>query len=663
MPKLNVTRAEDLYRFENVTDTRISPDGEHVVYSVQRVDRKTEKKYTNLWMVPAKGGDSVPFTTGDQTDSLPRWSPLGDCIAFLSNRKNEKQPQIHLIHLEGGEASVLSDLKGEFADLVWSHDGKRIAFAFRRKDKEEMEREKDEQKKELGVAARHITRTFFRFDGYGYLPKERWHLWTIGVSSGRARQLTSGTVHDENQPAWSPDGKHIVYSTNLADEPDHDPSAQEICVIPSRGGKARRIDCPVGNKQSPTLSPDGRWIAYFANRGRRNPWQNTNLWVVAFDGKAGSRDLTGKLDVTCENVTLGGLPDTPAPNWSSDSERITFLVSRHGSTSVWSIARSGRRDTVRVEADAAGNSSPFSLDRDGKRMAVVHSHLSDPGQVHTVEIGSPSSRPITRANPWLRGIRQGATEELWFRNGKVHGWILKPPGFRASRKYPSILQIHGGPTMQYGSTFSHEFQYLAANGYVVYYCNPRGSKGYGAAHTRALGNDWGMTTAYEGLMAFANLMARKPYIDRTRMGVTGGSYGGFMTNWIVGHTNRFAAAVTQRCVSNLITLWGVSDVNWIFQNFLSDKPPWKDIDAYWDCSPMKYVGRVKTPTLVMHSENDLRCAKEQGEQFYTGLKRAGVETELVLFPDEPHGLSRGGRTDRRVARLEHMLRWFDRYLK
>ena len=217
--------------------------------------------------------------------------------------------------------------------------------------------------------------------------------------------------------------------------------------------------------------------------------------------------------------------------------------------------------------------------------------------------------------------------------------------------------------MQYGSTFSHEFQYLAANGYVVYYCNPRGSKGYGAAHTRALGNDWGMTTAYEDLMAFANLMARKPYIDRTRMGVTGGSYGGFMTNWIVGHTNRFAAAVTQRCVSNLITLWGVSDVNWIFQNFLSDKPPWKDIDAYWDCSPMKYVGRVKTPTLVMHSENDLRCAKEQGEQFYTGLKRAGVETELVLFPDEPHGLSRGGRTDRRVARLEHMLRWFDRYLK
>jgi dipeptidyl aminopeptidase/acylaminoacyl peptidase len=208
----------------------------------------------------------------------------------------------------------------------------------------------------------------------------------------------------------------------------------------------------------------------------------------------------------------------------------------------------------------------------------------------------------------------------------------------------------------------HEFYFLAAHGYVVYFCNPRGGQGYGEEHARAIWNDWGGAD-YEDLMAWADFVQRKPYVDPHRMGVTGGSYGGYMTNWIIGHTDRFQAAVTQRSVSNLISMYGSSDYNWAFQYEFGDQPPWESFENYWRQSPMKYIGNAKTPTLVIHSENDLRCPVEQDEQVFVALKKLGVDTEMIRFPDEPHGLSRGGRTDRRVERLKHILRWFDRYLK
>ena len=265
----------------------------------------------------------------------------------------------------------------------------------------------------------------------------------------------------------------------------------------------------------------------------------------------------------------------------------------------------------------------------------------------------------------LRNVDLGSVEEVWFKGAAkndLQGWIMKPPGFNPKKKYPSILEIHGGPRVQYGNYFMHEFYCLAAQGYVVFFCNPRGGQGYGEKHSRAIHNNWG-SVDYDDLMAWTDYVARKPYIDRKRMGVTGGSYGGYMTNWIIGHTSRFAAAVTQRSVSNLISMWGSSDFNWGFQEEFGNRPPWENHKNYWRQSPMKYMGKARTPTLVIHSEQDLRCAIEQGEQVFVALKKLGVDTEMVRFPDEPHGLSRGGRTDRRVERLGHILRWFGKYLK
>jgi dipeptidyl aminopeptidase/acylaminoacyl peptidase len=275
------------------------------------------------------------------------------------------------------------------------------------------------------------------------------------------------------------------------------------------------------------------------------------------------------------------------------------------------------------------------------------------------------ARTLTTVNrDWLAEIDHGTLEEVWFKAGDgydLHGWILKPPGFDPSQTYPSILQIHGGPQMQYGNLYSHEFAYLAGQGYVVYWSNPRGGQGYGEEHAKSIFGQWG-TVDYDDVMAWTDFMAQKPYIDPARMGVTGGSYGGYMTTLIIGRTDRFKAAVAQRVVSNFISFYGSSDLNWGLENLAGSPPPWEDMAANWEQSPISAIGNAKTPTMVFHSEQDNRCDKEQGEQVFVALKRQGVDTELILFPGESHGLSRGGRTDRRIARLEHMLRWFDDYL-
>jgi len=300
-------------------------------------------------------------------------------------------------------------------------------------------------------------------------------------------------------------------------------------------------------------------------------------------------------------------------------------------------------------------------------MAYFYGKLDDPAQHHVRQLagGQKTDRSLTRFNrDLLDGIDLGQVEETWIKGpdgNDLQGWIIKPPGFDPAKKYPSILEIHGGPLTQYGNFFFHEFYFLASQGYVVHFTNPRGGRGYGEAHAAAIWGRWG-SVDYDDLMAWTDHVASQPYIDLARMGVTGGSYGGYMTVWIIGHTQRFKAAAAGRCVSNFVSMWGSSDSNWTFQQVVNDKAPFEDLPAYWDRSPIKYIGNARTPTMVLHNEFDLRCPIEQGEQVFVALKSLGVESEMVRFPDEFHGLSRTGRTDRRIARLNHILGWFERHL-
>jgi dipeptidyl aminopeptidase/acylaminoacyl peptidase len=667
MPNKRTITAEDLYNLKEIKDVRISPDGEKVIFVLQRVDRKTEKKYSNLWIASTRGGRPRRFTQGNHVDTMPRWSPDGKTIAFVSNRDDEKQPQVYLISMEGGEAEKLTDLKGEFGSMEWSPDGRKLLLQFRKKDAEVLEREKDEQKKKLGVVERHVTRLFYKLDGYGYLPKERWHIWTVDARTGKGRQLTDGEVYDEIDPVWSPDGESIFFVSNRQPDPDLHPDVIDLYRIPAGGGEIERIPTPLGPKYAPSPSPDGLWVAYLGNEGEGNWWMNTSLWVVPADGSGEARNLTASHDLHAEADALNDLSGalfTMRPTWSPDGGRIYFQTAEHGKVQLRSIGVDG--GDLRTEIDEKGVVGAYTFDRENRRMAYFFGSMESLGEVRVWNVRTGRHRTVARPNRnLLARLNLGSVEEAWFegKDGyRLQGWILKPPGFDPSQKYPSILEIHGGPQTQYGYFFMHEFYFLAAQGYVVYFSNPRGGRGYGEDHTKAIWGRWG-TVDYDDLMAWADFVEKQPYIDPNRMGVTGGSYGGYMTLWIIGHTQRFRAAVAQRVVSNFISMWGSSDGNWIFQLPLEAGPPWVDFQKYWERSPIAHLGNASTPTLLIHSEQDHRCPIEQGEQAFVALKVQGVDTEMVRFPDEPHGLSRTGRTDRRISRLKHILRWFDGHIR
>lgn len=665
MAKKSHIQAEDLYRYELPREPRIAPDGRHVIFSQTRVERDTEKKYSNLWVMPTSGGKPRQFTVGNQSDSSPRWSPDGRQIAFLSNRGSKDDPaQIFLIPFDGGEARAITNIEGSIEWFKWSPDGKKLLCAVEKTDAEVLERKKDTKKKDLGTVFRHYKRVFYKMDGAGFHSQERTHLWVVNVRSGKAKQITDHEIYDERDATWSADGETIFLVSNRAKDPDFAPNQDTLYHLPAGGGKLTAIDETVGGKYFPSCSPDGKWVAYYGAQGTGDWWKNICLFVVPADGSAPPVNLTGRYDFNIGADTLndaGGQELVP-PIWSPDGERLFFTVERHGSTLLHSVNTAG--EDLQVHQQGPGNVGSVSFDRSGKKAAFFWATMTDPGQVGVLDLATGESRLLTHLNAWLDSINLGNVEEVWFKGAAgndLQGWILTPPGFDPKKKYPSILEIHGGPLAQYGHFFMHEFFLLAASGYVVYFSNPRGGQGYGEAHAKSIWGAWG-TVDYDDLMVWADLISKKPYIDKKRMGVTGGSYGGYMTLWIIGQTHRFKAAVAQRVLSNFISMWGSSDFNWSFQQVINNLPPYQDVLNAWDRSPMKHIGNAKTPTLIIHSEQDHRTPIEQGEQAFVALKSLGVDAEFVRFPDSPHGLSRVGRTDRRIARLKHILRWFDTHL-
>lgn len=666
-PNQRPITAEDLYQLRTISGVRLSPDGQAVVYSAQRINPDTEKKAQNLWIAPVDHQSEYQFTFGDAKDVSPRWSPDGQMIAFLSNRQDpDVLSSLYLIPFHGGEARLLTEFKGKVTRFVWSPDGTRIVCTVRKFDPDEIARKEDEAKKKLGVVSRHYDRLFYKLDGDGYFPKERTHLWLVDVSTGNCEQLTDHPVFDELDPCWSPDGSELAFISNHSAEPDQFPDRIDLFVMPSQGGLARLIETPVGDKESPSFSPDGKWLAYFGKMGEGDWYRNTHLWIVPADGSQPAHDLLEGIDLHVDAATINdlGTPELMSPVWSVDGNQIYFQAVEHGSTHLYSVTVESQEIEKVIAAD--GVVAEFSFDLTQKKLAYFFGQMFDPAQIFVRDLASGKTRQITHINQeLLAGINLGEIEEVWFKGSDgndLQGWILKPPGFDPNKKYPSIMEIHGGPLTQYGNFFMHEFYHLAANGYVVYFCNPRGGRGYGEAHAGAIWGGWG-DADYADLMAWADYVEKLPYIDASRMGVTGGSYGGYMTVWIIGHTDRFKAAVTQRCVSNWVSMWGSSDLNWQFQEILGDVAPYENLELFWKHSPIAYIGNARTPTLVIHSENDLRCPIEQSEQVFVALKRSGVDTEFVRFPEEFHGLSRNGRTDRRVVRLNHIVRWFNKYLK
>ncbi|KQC12434.1 MAG: hypothetical protein APR63_11045 [Desulfuromonas sp. SDB] len=657
--------AEHLYQLQWQSNLRVIPPHDQLVYSQHRIDRKKEKIYSNLWIAGSESRKPFQFTQGDQSDYLPRVSPGGEFIAFLSNRDHAEQSQIYVIPVNGGEARKLTEMKGRFSEIEWSPQGDKLLVVFTRKDKNLIEMEKNEQKKKLGLTSRKIRRVFYKSDGEGFLSEQRSHLWLINAKNGKAENLTDHDIFDEYLASWSPDGKKIIFCSNRSQDPDLFPEKSGLYELILNTGKIREIKTFRGTKFNPAYSPDGKYVSFFGTEGIKW-WKNTSLWIVPTDGSSPPLNLTGKHDLNAGGWTINdfGHFEIMPPLWGKDGQYIYFQAARHGNTHIYKSDRKSQQ--IELLFDKPGVVGSWGFGKSESNLYYQFSQIQEPGDIWNYNFKTGKHRRLTKINSKVMDrLELGKVEPQWFTNSEgidIQGWIHKPPGFNRKKKYPSILEIHGGPSVQYGNHFMFEFHYFAAKGYVVYYCNPRGSQGYGEKFADAIANNWG-SADYRDLMEWAKAVQKNKYIHPRKKAVTGGSYGGYMTNWIIGHTDQFKAAVTQRSVSNLISMWGTSDGNWIFQRVFGDKEPWKNMENYWNQSPLKYIENAKTPTLIIHSENDLRCSIEQGEQIFVALKKLGVDTVMIRYPEESHGLSRGGRTDRRIDRLRNMLEWFDKYLK
>ncbi len=655
--------AEDLYRLRIPTSVAISPDERRVAYTVERMDEEEKAYFANLWVCAIGTGETTQFTHGNVADSQPTWSPDGHHLAFVSRR--EKKLGVYVIAAAGGAEREVIELDGTVQDLQWAPDGKHLVFALRYNDSHYI---KDEKQKKEPPVYRHITRLWYRLDGVGFLPKDTFQVFSLNVEGGALRQVTKGTRHNL-LPHVSPDGRLIAYMSNRSRNPDLDWLKLDLFIVPLTGGKEKRVPTPPGPVFTPRFSPDGRTIAYLGHDRPDDWFAPLHVWKVGLGGRPRARDLMPGFDRTANDESITDSSDThfSAPLiWSADGKRLFFLCSDTGATHLFSVPASGGRPTRIFKGRC--HLKGVSIAGGTRRAAILYADLNNPGDIvicPTTYGAESKAVRHTNLNGFLRNeVRLGRTRDVTFRSfdgTEVHGWIVQPPDFKPGRKHPAILEIHGGPRAQYAYSFFHEMQYLAANGYVVLYANPRGGGGQGETWTAAIIGDWGGVD-YKDCMAAADYLEKQPFVNRTRMGVTGGSYGGFMTNWIIGHTNRFRAAVTQRSVVDERSFVGSSDMGFHFKRSFSGWP-WTNPEVYERCSPITYFKNVRTPVLVIHSEKDLRCNIEQAEQMFTMLKLLHRKVEMVRFPDEPHGLSRHGRPDRRIARLEWIVKWFDRYLK
>ena len=563
---------EDLYEFRFLTDAQISPDGTRIAYAVKIANPKRDGYLSAIWLVSSEDTVApVQITAGTAQDSAPSWSPKGDRLAFTSDRgdvpKGKKRPprNMFVLDLAGGEARQLTHFGDDCSDLAWSPDARSLAFVVR--DPKKTSDEDD------GV--RVYERARYKSDEGGLLDDRRKHIWIVGVDGSAPRRLTEGDW-DDAQPAFAPDGREIAFVSNRTERRDLNTVADIHVVTLARG--TRRITDGKGSYGNPSWSPDGSTItAYGTDRAIGSSARNIHLWAFPKTGGPGT-DLLTDWDRSIGSSVISDMrahAQTLPPAWTSNG-RILFLGSDQGTANAYSCAAAG--GDVRAETVGGHQLVSWSLDDSRRRFAAVRATATDPGNLFVGEVGGPMRKASCLNDELLASRFIAAPERVEFTGADgwmIEGWLMKPREFDPARKWPLVLEIHGGPHTAYGHSFFHEFHVLAGRGYAVLLTNPRGSHAYGQRFVEACVGDWGGKD-YEDLMAGVDHALALGWVDPKRLYVTGGSYGGFMTNWIVGHTDRFRAAVTQRSISNNISAFGTSDIGWHFwEHEMGDATPWQ----------------------------------------------------------------------------------------
>jgi dipeptidyl aminopeptidase/acylaminoacyl peptidase len=645
---------QDLTRIRFVSDPQISPDGRGVAFVVTTLSEDKDQYLSHIWMVDTAGGELRRFTTGPKRDTKPRWSPDGTQLAFLSEREGHPKAQLYVMPAAGGEPSRLTNLPKGVMHHVWSPDGARLAFMARVGGWQEPTNEEDRQKSK---PVRVITKLKYKANGEGFIYDRRPHLFVVSTDGSEPRQLTDGDFADAD-PAWSPDGTHLVFISARHQERDYD-NASDVWIISAHGGEPRRLTDTAGPVGSPTFSPDGMTVAYRGHRYRHEAGRNVRIFTIPVAGGMPTC-LTMTLDRTC--VPFFG---NVVPLWSADGQWIAFAVEDQGDVPIYRVRADGTTAPDRIitgERQVIG----LSASRDGTSLAFAAMDPLSPAEIFLCQADGTGEKALTDLNRvWKAEVSRSSPERFRYeRDGhQLDGWVMRPFGVKPGERYPALLNVHGGPHTQYGHNFFDEFQVYTGAGYAVLYINPRGSQGYGEEFTRAVIGDWGGGDFADVMAGVDEALRRFDFIAPERLGVMGGSYGGFLTSWAVGHTDRFRAACSERAVNNTYTLFGTSDIGHSFSEAESGYLPWENMQWYIDHSPLTYAKDIATPLLIMHSETDLRCPMEQAEQLFVALKKQRKEVVFVRFPDEDHELSRAGKPRHRLERFRLILEWFAKYLQ
>ncbi|WP_144607402.1 S9 family peptidase [Algoriphagus algorifonticola] len=643
----------DLFDMEYVTEPTISPDGSKVVYVRNFKDIMTDRDYSNLWIVNSDGSQNRPITQGNQRDYAPVWSHDGTKLAFLSNQQDDKTKLF--VHYFDTQTSVaLTNSAVPPGSVSWSYDNQSLAFTqfVPSTPKSLLNIPSKPAGADWNAAPIYIDEMVYRRDGAGYVKPGNRQIFTIGLAGGTARQWTSDD-HNYGSPIWAKDGNSLFFSANLRENAEFEPANSEIYQLSLTDGSIKALTNRFGPDSGPVLSPDGKKIAYTGNNDTFQGYQVTHLYVMNTDG-SGVKNLTEDLDRDASN-----------PQWDANGQGIYFQYDEFGDTKVGYVALTGK---VRTIVDGLGgldlgrpyNSGTYSVSANNK-IAFTEGGPEHPADLAIWSNGTKTR--VTRLNDDLFSYRKiGQTEELWWESSfdgkRIQGWIVTPPDFDPSKKYPFILEIHGGPFAMYGPSFAYEIQAYAAAGYVVLYTNPRGSTGYGQEFGNSIHHDY-PNHDYEDLMSGVDAVIEKGYIDTDNLFVTGGSGGGVLTAWIIGKTDRFKAAVVAKPVINWYSFVLHADNPVFFTKYWFGAKPWEDVEYYHRRSPISLVGNVKTPTMLLTGENDYRTPISESEQYYAALKLQGVESAMVRIPNASHGLV--NRPSMLLGKNAAILSWFNHY--
>ncbi len=646
----------DVFEMQYAAQPEISPDGSQIVYLRNQFDIKTDKKFTNLWLIDFDGTSEMPLTSGKQNYSNAKWSPDGEKIAFVS--AEEGSAQIFVRWMKTGQTASITNLTKSPGNLSWSLDGKWIAFTMFVPSEEPKigKFPSPPEGAEWAKPAKIIDKVNYRSDGnFGFVESGFRHLFVVSANGGAARQITFGNFN-HSAFSWMPDGKTLIVSANREENAELNPNDSHLYKVNTLTNSISKITTGKGPYQSPKVSPDGKKVLFSHYEDKFVGYQLSKIFHMNPDGS----------QITEISHTLG--LDMDDYEWAADSKSLFVKYTKHGEVVLASMKLNGNTTNItsNIGSESYGrpySSGSFSIAKNGNYV-ITQASTSRPSELAVGKFPSKTeAKRITSLNDnFLINKKIGKVEEIWFtssyENKEVQGWIIYPPDFDASKKYPLILEIHGGPYLSYGPHFTPELQLMATQGYVVLYTNPRGSTSYGEEFAAYINNNY-PSEDYDDLMSGIDAVIAKGFINTDRLYITGGSGGGVLTSWSIGKTDRFAAAVVSKPVINWYSFALTSDGGSVYYKYWFNKKPWEDPDQYLDHSPISLVGNVNTPAMIICGENDYRTPMSESEQYYNALKIQGKEAMLVRIPEASHGIT--ARPSNIIRQVAYIVGWFDKH--